>query len=95
MRDNKSSTVFKCRFIVDEDKKECSSTFTLQKIIHLDFEKGAIKAFKIRFPGVKIVWSLGCHFNFSSAIHKKVFEIGLGNLYSGRDEVWEEMNVQE
>jgi hypothetical protein len=31
-RDNKSSTVYKCRFIVDEDKKkECTSTFTLQK----------------------------------------------------------------
>jgi len=31
LRDNKSSTVFKCRFIVDEDKKiECSGTFTLQ-----------------------------------------------------------------
>ena len=32
LRDNKSSTVFKCRFIVDEDKKkECSGTFTLRK----------------------------------------------------------------
>ena len=32
LRDNKSSTVFKCRVIVDEEKrKECTSTFTLQK----------------------------------------------------------------
>ena len=52
------------------------------KIIHCDFEKGAIKAFKIHFPGVKIQ---GCHFHFSSALHKKVVEIGLGPLYSGKD----------
>ena len=35
------------------------------KVIHCDFEKGAIKAFKMHFPGVKIQ---GCHFHFSSAI---------------------------
>ena len=38
------------------------------KIIHCDFEKGAIKAFRLAFPGVKIS---GCHFHFTSAIHKK------------------------
>ena len=32
MRDNKSSTVFKCRHIVDvEKKRECTGNFTLQK----------------------------------------------------------------
>ena len=38
------------------------------KVIHCDFEKGAIKAFKMHFPGVKIQ---GCHFHFSSAIFLK------------------------
>jgi hypothetical protein len=52
------------------------------KIIHCDFEKGAIKAFKMHFPGVKIQ---GCHFHFTSAIYKKVVEVGLGSLYSGKD----------
>ena len=40
-------------------------------MIHCDFEKGAIKAFKLHFQGVKI---LGCHFHFTSAIHKKVVD---------------------
>jgi hypothetical protein len=97
MRDNKNSTVFKCRHIIEVDgkKKECTGNFTLQsdrktfkakahqhdrmepiqseimvilykenasavglelkpKFISCDFEKGAIKAFKHHFPGVKI-----------------------------------------
>ena len=32
------------------------------KEIFVDFEQGAIKAFKFHFPGVKII---GCHFHFS------------------------------
>ena len=47
------------------------------KVIHCDFEKGAIKAFQMAFPGVKVS---GCHFHFTSAIYK---EIGLKALYSG------------
>ena len=35
------------------------------KIIHLEFELGAIEDFKIEFPGAKIN---GCHFHFLSAI---------------------------
>ncbi len=54
------------------------------KIIHCDLEKGAIKAFNIHFPGVKIQ---GCHFHFSSAFHKKAVEIGLGTLYSGKEAI--------
>ena len=37
------------------------------EFISCDFEKGAIKAFKLHFPGVKIQ---GCHFHFTSAIRK-------------------------
>ncbi len=42
--------------------KECAAEVGLvlkPKIISCDFEKGAIKAFKLAFPGVKIQ---GCHF---------------------------------
>ena len=46
--------------------------------IHCDFEKGAIKAFKFHFPGVKII---GCHFHFSSAIFKKIVDLGLKTAY--------------
>ncbi len=52
------------------------------KVVHCDFEKRAIKAFKMNFPGVKIQ---GCHFHFSDAIFKKVVYIGLGSLFSGKD----------
>jgi hypothetical protein len=48
-------------------------------MIHCDYEKGAIKAFKLHFQGVKIQ---GCHFHFTSAIHKKVVEVGLSCAYS-------------
>ena len=51
--------------------KECAAAASLvlnPKIISCDFGKGAIKAFKVHFPGVKIQ---GCHFHFTSAIHKK------------------------
>ena len=44
------------------------------QIIQCDFEKGAIKAFRLAFPGVKII---GCHFHFTSAIYKKACEFGL------------------
>ena len=49
-------------------------------MIHCYFEKDAIKAFKLHFQGVKIQ---GCHFHFTSAIHKKVVEVGLTCAYSG------------
>ena len=52
------------------------------KTISCDFEKGAIKAFKFHFPGVKII---GCHFHFTSAIYKKVIELGLKTQYSGEN----------
>ena len=42
--------------------------------IHCDFEKGAIKAFMLHFPGVKI---RGCHFHFSRAIFKNLCNLGL------------------
>ena len=51
-------------------------------IISCDFEKGAIKAFKLAFPGVKIQ---GCHFHFTSAIHKKIVDLGLKTIYSGEN----------
>ena len=51
-------------------------------IISCDFEKGAIKAFKLAFPGVKIQ---GCHFHFISAIHKKIVDLGLKTIYSGEN----------
>ena len=35
--------------------------------IYVDFEQGAIKAFKFHFPSANI---RGCHFHFSSAIYK-------------------------
>ena len=54
--------------------------------IHCDFEKGAIKAFKFHFPGVKIQ---GCHFHFTSAIYKKVVELGLKTAYGGEKAVKE------
>jgi len=41
------------------------------KEIFVDFEQGAIKAFKFHFPGAKIT---GCHFHFS--------ELGMKKLYS-------------
>ena len=47
--------------------------------IHCDFEKGAIKPIKYHFPGIKVI---GCHFHYTSAIYKKIAEIGLKNLYS-------------
>lgn len=50
------------------------------EFISCDFEKGAIKAFKFHFPGVKIQC---CHFHFTSAIHKKVVELGLKTAYGG------------
>ena len=49
------------------------------KIIMLDFEQGAIKAFRRAFPSAKIK---GCFFHFTSAIFKKVVELGLKIEYS-------------
>ena len=54
------------------------------KIISWDFEKGAIKAFKIHFPGVKIQ---ECHFHFTSAINKKVGDLGLKTVYVGENRI--------
>ena len=51
--------------------------------INCDFEKGAIKAIKLHFPNAKI---RGCHFHFSSAIHKQVGELGLKKVYSENKE---------
>ncbi len=49
------------------------------EVISCDFEQGAIKAFKRHFPNAKIA---GCHFHFSSAIYKKLCELGLKKSYS-------------
>jgi hypothetical protein len=62
--------------------KEASSATGLilaPKEIFVDFEQGAIKAFKFHFPGAKIT---GCHFHFTSAIYKKLCELGMKIIYS-------------
>ena len=48
--------------------------------IHCDFERGAIKFFKLHFPGVRIV---GRHFHLSGSIYKKLCEFGLKRPYTG------------
>ena len=63
-------------------KAEEANLILNPKKISCDFEKGVIKAFKFHFPGVKII---GCHFHFSSAIYKKVVELGLKTQYSGEN----------
>ena len=46
--------------------------------ISCDFKKGSIKALKFHFPSFKIN---GCHFHFTSAIFKKVSELGLKTIF--------------
>ena len=48
-------------------------------VVCCDFEQGAIKVFKRHFPNAKIS---GCHFHFTSAIYKKLCEIGLKKAYN-------------
>ena len=48
------------------------------KTIHIDFEKGVIKAIQLHFPNAKII---GCHFHFTNAIYKQVVEFGLITVY--------------
>jgi hypothetical protein len=43
-------------------------------ILYINAEMDKIKAIKYHFPGVKII---GCHFHFTSAIYKKLVEIGI------------------
>jgi hypothetical protein len=56
MRDNKNSTVFKCRHIIEVDGKKKNVPGTL-------LYKVIARRSKHHFPGVKI---LGCHFHFTS-----------------------------
>jgi hypothetical protein len=44
----------------------------------------SLKAFKNHFPGVKI---LGCHFHFTSAINKKIGDLGLKIVYVGENRI--------
>lgn len=54
--------------------------FTLNpKVIAVDFEQAAISAFKLHFSNAKLI---GCHFHFSSAIYKKLCELGLKMVYA-------------
>ena len=48
------------------------------EVISLDFEKGAIKAFRLAFPNAKLQ---GCHFHFSNAVHTNIVKIGLSKQY--------------
>ena len=49
------------------------------KVIAVDFEAAAIAAFRLHFPNAKIS---GCHFHFSTAIYKKLVELGLKTFYA-------------
>jgi hypothetical protein len=42
--------------------------------IHIDFEKGVIKAIQLNFPNAKII---GCRFHFTNAIYKQLVELGI------------------
>ena len=56
-----------------------SSTVNLQPSqIFVDFEEGAIRAFKEEFPGVQVK---GCHFHFTQCIWRKIQELGLSVEY--------------
>ena len=48
------------------------------KLIMVDFEKAAIKAFRRAFPSVRIK---GCLFHFTNAIFKKVVDLGFKVIY--------------
>ncbi len=50
-------------------------------ILYINAVMDKIKAINYHFPGVKII---GCNFHFTSAIYKKLVEIGLKNLYSDK-----------
>ena len=46
--------------------------------IFVDFEQGAINAFKEEFPDVEVK---GCHFNFTQCIWGKIQDLGLSTIY--------------
>jgi hypothetical protein len=61
MRDNKNSTVFKCRHIIEVDGKKKNVLGTLL--------------------------ILGCHFHFTSAINKKIGDLGPKIVYVGENRI--------
>ena len=49
--------------------KESSAQILQPSSVFVDFEQGAIKAFREEFPGVEVK---GCHFHFTQCIWRKI-----------------------
>ena len=58
--------------------KQCATVNLQPSQVFVDFEEGAIRAFKEEFPGVQVK---GCHFHFTQCIWRKIQELGLSVEY--------------
>ena len=58
--------------------KESSAQILQPSSVFVDFEQGAIKAFREEFPVVEVK---GCHFHFTQCIWRKIQELGLSVEY--------------
>ena len=79
-----------CAFILTPDRtkstykkmlrqlKQCATVNLQPSQVFVDFEEGAIRAFKEEFPGVQVK---GCHFHFTQCIWRKIQELGLSVEY--------------
>jgi hypothetical protein len=67
--------------MVSELCKERQLEFRPLRIL-VDFEVGAIAAFKFSFPTSKVI---GCFFHFGQCLFRKIVEVGLKKEY-GEDE---------
>ena len=68
-----------------KELKEAALSLGLEfrpNFVSLDFEEGAINAFKSQFPLIKII---GCWFHFAQCLFRKLVEFGLKVQY-GEDE---------
>ncbi|CAF0717105.1 unnamed protein product [Brachionus calyciflorus] len=75
--------------LIKENSEKANFILNPSEIV-IDFEVGAINAFKRSFPGIEIK---GCHFHFTQAIWKNIQRHGLADSYVSNLEISQWLNL--